>query len=144
MRATHFTFFMSLVALLFTFNTANASTRISEGEAREAMVKKMMDDKTSFSMSAKMEKKVAKLAQKFQKRIAKFERLFGKSSNAGVDFNDPVQKWLWFGLLGWLAGALLYSLGWFIAAPFWYLGYLCWLAGTICIVIWILKKTGNM
>lgn len=145
MKALRFTLFLGLIAFFIPTTTSNAATAVSSEEANVAIAKKMLDSKSTFTLSGKMQRSAEKLAGKFQKRIQKFERLFGKSSgDAGIDFKDPVQKWLWFALLGWLAGALIYSFGYFVAAPFWYLGYLCWLAGTACFVVWILKKTGNL
>jgi hypothetical protein len=56
---------------------------------------------------------------------------------------------MWFWIFGWAAGLLLSIVG--VAAAlgggfgiFWLLGSLCWLFGTISLIIWLLKKTGNM
>ncbi len=143
MKAFRITLFLGVFAIFFAPNAGRAATKISVGETREAIVQKMLDNKTSLSFSEVMEKKTSKLAVKLQKKFAKFERLLGKARGSAIDFSDPVQKWLWFAILGWIAGALVYAVG-FIFFPFWYLGYLLWVGGSICFVIWILKKTGNM
>ena len=69
---------------------------------------------------------------KMQKKASKFQRLLQK---AGIDFKDPVEKWLWIGLLLWLIGAVMWAL-----PNVWYLAGLVTLAGTICIIVWLVKK----
>ena len=69
-----------------------------------------------------------------------------KKYDAGIDFQDPVNKWMWFWIFGWGAGLLLSILG--AATLFsgggilWILSYLCWLFGTVSLVIWLVKKFG--
>jgi beta-lactamase regulating signal transducer with metallopeptidase domain len=80
--------------------------------------------------------KAEKLQVKAQKKAAFFAKLAKK-----IDFKDPVEKWLWFGIFGWGASILLYILAY--AVPFlWILGALAGLFGTVCIVIWLIKKFG--
>lgn len=135
----------TLCLLVFTlflasFSTVNASNAVSEEKTTEMLQQKASENEGfTAQVMSKMEKRFAKKMAKMEKRFAK---RFGNSTK--VDFSDPVDKWMWFWLAGWAAGFLLYSFGYFIAAPFWYLGYLCWLAGTVCLVIWLLKKSGNM
>lgn len=71
---------------------------------------------------------------KVQKRMAKFEKLFKK---AGIDFSDPVDKWMWFWIFGWGAGLVLYLL---LPNTLWALSSLAWLFGTVSLVIWLVKK----
>lgn len=137
MKTTRFTLLMVAFALLAPLTTSRAATAVSAKEAREAFVKKVVDSKFEKAADSKM-------GQKLTKKMAKFQKFLGKGGGKKVDFNDPVDKWMWFWLLGWAAGVVLYSFGWFVAAPFWYLGYLCMLGGTVCLVIWLLKKSGNM
>lgn len=77
---------------------------------------------------------------KVQKRVAKFEKLFKK---AGIDFQDPVEKWLWYGIFGCGAAVVLSILWRAGTASFGLLGALSsllLLAGIICLVIWVVKK----
>jgi hypothetical protein len=103
-----------------------------------------------------VEKFKAKVAETQAKLIAK------KLAKPGVDFSDPVKKWLWYALSGWAAGILLYiiatvvgvgsvasatttgavSTGFGISGILWLVGGLLSLAGTICFVIWLVKKFG--
>jgi hypothetical protein len=127
-------------ALCFSVAPVKASIAVSEETAKEMLSQKVSAQQTESptfaqEMNKRMAKKMAKIEKKISKKLAK--------GNA-IDFNDPINKWMWFWLLGWAAGFVLYSMGWFIAAPFWYLGYLCMLAGTACLVVWLLKKSGNM
>ncbi|MEI6409051.1 MAG: hypothetical protein WCR52_06695 [Bacteroidota bacterium] len=122
-------------------STANASLAVTNAQTNEALQLKSSEHKNSFGdiLMAKIEKRMEKKMAKFQKRIAK-KIAEGKK----IDFQTEPDKWMWFWIFGWGAGFLLYSFGYFIAAPFWWLGYLCMLAGTICLVVWLLKKSGNM
>jgi hypothetical protein len=89
---------------------------------------------------------------KLQKRMSRFETLMNKM---GVDFKDPVKKWLWFAVLGWAAGLVLYIIavatavgtvstgtgaGLGISAILGILGWACFLFGGISFVIWLVKK----
>ena len=71
---------------------------------------------------------------KAQKKVAKLQKMLEK---AGIDFKDPVKKWLWFGLGLWLLSAVMWAL-----PGLWYLAGLVSLAGTICIIVWLVKMFG--
>jgi Flp pilus assembly protein TadB len=134
--------YLAVFSLLLTFtSTANASVAVSDAQTSEALQLKASEHKTSLSdiLMSKIEKRMEKKIAKFQKRLAK-----KMADGQKVDFKTEPDKWMWFWLFGWGAGFLLYSFGWFVAAPFWYLGYLCMLAGTVCLIIWLLKKSGSM
>jgi hypothetical protein len=96
---------------------------------------------------------------KMQKKMNQMERFFAKK---GIDFSDPVKKWLWFWLFGWLAAIVFIILagvtavstaatattaasagtGGGIALIFGILGWLCALAAGVCFVVWLIKKFG--
>jgi len=66
--------------------------------------------------------KVTKLAQKF-----------------GVDLQDPVQKWLWYAIIGFLVAIAISIVGVFV--PFvWYISYLIWLAAVVSFWYWVYLK----
>ncbi len=71
---------------------------------------------------------------KGQKKTAKLQKMLEK---AGIDFKDPVKKWLWFGLALWLASAVMWAL-----PAIWTLAGIVGLAGTICIIVWLVKEFG--
>lgn len=125
------------LTLIFSYTAVSASNAVSAKESRQELVKKVIDQKGDVLMEkmtdSKMMKKATKLAKFFGKR-------FGDDK---VDFQTEPDKWMWFWLAGWAIGLLLSIMGYFI--PFiWILSSLFWLAGSICLIIWILKKTGNM
>jgi len=62
-----------------------------------------------------------------------------------VDFTDPIDKWLWFGIAALaiglaiaLVGAILGSFGGFFS----YISGLFGLAGVIFLIIWLVKVVG--
>ncbi len=101
-----------------------------------------------FEKTLKVEKKANKMA----KRLAKFSQtkvgkwVVKKAVKAnkfiqklGIDLQDPVQKWLWYAILGFLAAIVISVLGYFI--PFiWYISYLIWLAAVISFWYWVYLK----
>jgi Flp pilus assembly protein TadB len=121
------TFFMLLAAFLFT-SPATA----------------MIESNTATATTIDKQKNELKKEFKMQKRLSKFEKFFKK---AGIDLQDPVNKWLWFAIFGWGAAVVL----WIISAAvvtttltgfgIWaLLGTLCSLFGTVAFVIWLVKK----
>ena len=86
----------------------------------------------------KMEKKLNKLGKKLEKKMAKKQ---AKVGDTDVDFEDPVDKWMWFWIFGWGAGLVLSilslaTLGGFLGV----LGLLAWTFGTVALIIWLVKK----
>ena len=70
---------------------------------------------------------------KAEKRLAKLEKWLKKIN---VDLTHPVDKWMWFWILGWGASILFSIAGVFPLAG------LLGLAGTICLIIWLIKLYG--
>lgn len=126
-----------LVAAFMPLNPALASREVSAKEARQMMLKKALGHQTAANGVVS--------AEKHRLTTVKAARLmFGKKAS-GVDFNDPVDKWLWFWIFAWGIALVLQVLAWGISG--WgvgWLSYLFWVAGTVCAVVWILKKFGNM
>jgi hypothetical protein len=117
---------------------------------------------TTTNVSAKktlVEKFKAKVAETQAKLIAK------KLAKPGVDFSDPVKKWLWYALTGWVASIVLsivavvvgvgsvasvtttttgaaVSTGLGISGILWLLAGVLSLAASVCFVIWLVKKFG--
>ena len=128
--------FSVLVALtfLFSYNVAFASSEVSAKEARQGVIQKVIDGQADLMIEKMTESKMGKKAEKMTKKM--FKKFGGDSK---VDFKSEPERWMWFWLAGWALGVLFYIAAW-IVWPLWYLGALCWLGGTICLVIWLLKK----
>jgi hypothetical protein len=133
-----FKLFCALVALLILPQMATpslASTEVSASETREVLIKKIADQKGDALVEKMSNSKMAK-------KMAKFAKFFSKDGGK-IDFQSEPDKWLWYGVFGLIGGILFYGIG-YAVYPLWFLGYLLWLAGVICIIIWFLKKSGNM
>jgi hypothetical protein len=91
---------------------------------------------TAASPSIEQQKKDLKKEFKAQKRLAKMERILKRA----IDFNDPVEKWMWFWIFGWGIAVVLSTFLWSSVV---YLPGLFWAAGTVCLIIWIVKKFGS-
>lgn len=101
---------------------------------------------------AKAIQKAEKKQVRTQKRIAMVQKYLAKNmAKKAIDFKDPVNKWLWFGVFGWGAGLVLWILaaavttgGGFLGGGFLgLLASLAWLFGTVAFVIWLVKKFGD-
>ena len=102
---------------------------------------------------------VEKFQQKIQQKIAK------NFAKPGVDFKDPVKKWLWFAVFSYLAALVCYiltivlavgsvasvgtggsvaaaSTGLGVAGIFSILGLILGIAATAFFIIWLVKKFG--
>ena len=135
----HTLLIICLLLLAGTFTTATAATA-----ATEPTMVNLTELPTSFDNGGKELKKQTKALKKEQrraKRAAKYQKFMGKQ---GVDFADPVEKWMWFWIFSW-GGALIFTL---IAAPisggaawfFWFISTLLWIFGTVALVIWLVNK----
>ena len=108
---------------------------VSAQKSKEKKAKKFSPEKLK-KFEKKMAKKMAKIKKRFQKK------------GQDIDLSDPVDKWFWFWIFGWGAGLLL-SILWTVAITgtafwgLWTLAYLCWLFGTVSLVIWLIKKFGG-
>lgn len=92
-----------------------------------------------------------------QRRIAKRQQRLSKFMNKlkakmpEIDLNDPVKKWMWFWIFGWGAWFLLSIIAWAavsggiysgtfgFGAVLFTLGWLAGLAGTVALIIWLVK-----
>ncbi len=89
------------------------------------------------SAADKKELKKQKKLNKFQKRLDKINAKRVKKGKKAIeiDFSDPTEKWLWFGLV-LLAAAIILG----VLPIVWALAGLVGLAGFVCLLIWAVKK----
>ena len=142
MKTIRFTLGLLVIALLLPATASRASKEVSASEARMEMVKKVAGQKDQIAKSLKAEKKALKF------------KMFKKKGNR-VDFSDPVDKWMWFWIFGWAAGLLLsilaaavttgsiYSGSFGFGAILFTFAWLAWLFGSVCLIVWLVKKFGG-
>lgn len=119
----------SLAFFIFSmlhFSTANATTAVSAQEMRVGLAEKMRANPGSVV------KKDSKSTKRFY-RLAK--RLGHKATKGGspMDFSDPTDRWLWFGIVG-LGIAIILA---FLDAG---IGGLVALLAIVCLIIWVVKR----
>ncbi len=115
-----------LLLLMTPLSSLRASQEVLPAQAHDAWMQKTETLLRSNGQSAKLDKRL----HRTEKRL---NRLSKRYAAAGPDFNDPIQKWLWFGLIG-LGLALVFSLVSFGLAG------LVGFAAIVCLVIWIVKR----
>lgn len=120
-------FILACLALtVFAPIQTEASVAVSKQEMRTGMAEKMRDNPNSvFKNNKKVSKRMNRIAKRIERKMLKH--------GMDVDFNDPVDKWLWFGLFG-LGIAILMSffdLG---------IGGLIAFLAIVCLVIWVVKR----
>jgi hypothetical protein len=130
--------FALVLALLFPLSTlkANSGTPANEQDKRTVLVERLLGQQDISSSEQLYESKALKKAGKVAKKLG-----FAKGKDK-VDFKSDPDRWMWFWIFGWGAGLVLWIIGWSILWPISYLGSLCWAAGSICAIIFLLKKTG--
>jgi hypothetical protein len=132
---------LTLVAFFLAPSSNLQAAAPATAEQNQAYAQQMAQQHDAFMASLE-----AKYGHRMMKRVAKLEKLFAKKKSQGgekVDFKSEPDKWMWFWIFGWGA-AIVFSIIGFGVPGFYWLGYLCGLAGTVCLIIWLLKKTGNM
>lgn len=122
-----------LTALLLVFFSpapASAATLVTKEEMRAGLCGKMRDSYRQLSVTT--DKKTEKRLKRLTKRLDRKAERYG----AQVDFNDPVDRWLWFGIFG---------LGIAVVLSFFASGGLAGLIALLalaCLVVWIVKRSG--
>ena len=125
MKQIKFTTFLLLFGAFFIVQPSYAMFETHNATSTAVVEKQKNDLKKEF---------------KAEKRMAKFQKLFKK---AGVDFSDPVNKWLWYGIFACGAAIVLSILWQAGSVGFGLLGALSsllWIAGLIFLVVWVVKK----
>ncbi len=95
------------------------------------------------------------LTKKEQRQQKRLEKRLKKMEKKGVDFDDPVDKWLWYAIFAGGAAIVLSILipvlfsatlitegGFGLYYLLWLLTSLLGLAGAVSFVIWLVKKFG--
>ena len=147
-----------LLAFVFSAQLQSAATAVypaNEAVSAHAAVEKLFPgDKALTPKQLRKKAKLEKVITKLNQRIAKINAKRAKKGKSGIDFSDPVNKWMWFWIFAW-GGALLLTIiasavatggvftgGFGFAYLLALLGYLLWLGGAVCLVIWLIKMFG--
>ncbi len=143
-----------ILAAIFSFALLSQSTyaintvkNLVPGNGTEQQIN-TLTSRTLTKSEAKAIAKAEKQQAKAQKRAAMMQKMMAKNyAKNGVDFKDPVNKWLWFAVFGWGAGIVLSLLASATVTGgfgfFWLLATLAYLFGTVSFVLWLIKKFGN-
>ncbi len=108
-----------------TIDRLHASNAVPLQEARTVLLEKTSEQlRAAPGKHKKAERLIKKIDRKLSKKNFK--------SALEVDFTDPVNKWLWFGIFGLGVAIVLsiFDLG---------LGGLVAFAAVVCLVIWLVK-----
>jgi len=66
-----------------------------------------------------------------------------KNADVEVDFNDPVDKWMWFWIFAWGLGLAASLLAGIVGLGFfWFLSSVFFVFGFVALVLWLVKKFG--
>lgn len=112
-------------ALVLVLNGTVQANTVSAVAAENANVRQMLE--TELKADSKLEKKIAKKMAKLEKKIKKYE--------ANIDFSHPVDKWLWYAVFGFGAAIL-------VGIFFWELGSVLAFLALVCLIVWLVKKSG--
>ena len=140
------------LALLLVFGligtTAYAGPNVNTEDFAEGVIS--MNEAYSAKSMTKAEMRAAKKADKralkaekkqirSEKRMAKFNALLNKymSKRALGGLDDPIDKWLWFAIIG-AAAAIIFT----VIPGLWWLGTIFWIGSLVMLVLWIIKKYG--
>lgn len=116
-----------LLLLMAPLSPLRASQEVLPAQAHDAWMQKTETLLRSNGQSAKLDKRL----HRTEKRLSRLSKRYGA---VGPDFNDPIEKWLWFGLIGLGLALVVFSLVSFGLAG------LVGFAAIVCLVIWIVKR----
>jgi len=140
-------FQVALGFLLPTISMASPTINTEDNVAGLVSMDEMVADKTLTAQELKILQKEEKQQVRMERRMARVEKFMnsklGQKLLGGLD--DPVDKWFWFWVIGWGAGIILTVIaGATLSAGsfgiLWLLAYLAWLAGSVSLIIWLVKK----
>ena len=120
---------LSLISFFLLTIVCTPAFAVKKGAVKAVTETEVSD--VDAKKAKKFEEKLGKLSAKIEKKFAKKQ---AKVGDAGVDFSDPVDKWMWFWIFGWGLAILLGLVG---------LGTLGWIvgvAGTVALILWLVKK----
>ncbi len=120
----------SLAMILLNPVVHHAATAVSPQEMRTGLAEKLRSNpETLVNTEMKASKRLKRLARRLERKMARH--------GMQVDFSDPVDQWLWYGVFG-LGIAILLSFFNFG------LGGLIAFLALVCLVVWVVKRGGSV
>ena len=147
MKLKSLLFLVSLALLLPSLSRATTPVNTEDNPAGLITMEEMVVDKVLTAQELKTLAKEEKKQVRMERRIERVEKFMqskmGQKLLGGLD--DPVDKWFWFWIIGWGAGIVLTIIASAALASgtfgvLWLLAYLAWLAGSVSLIIWLVKK----
>jgi hypothetical protein len=129
------------VALAFVLvQPAQAAVSVDHS-SNEAVVVLKKDSEKMTKRDLRRQKRADRRKARMEKMMNKVFQKMDKFGAADIDLDDDTEKFLWYGIFAYAAGAVLWSLDWFLPGfgIFGWIGYLLMLGGTALIVVWLLK-----
>ncbi|HLF62150.1 MAG TPA: hypothetical protein VI603_00250 [Saprospiraceae bacterium] len=138
MKTKYLLLSMSMTLTAVTGYAGN-SVNTEDNEGGIVQMEDLMADKAMVKADRQL-LKAEKQQYRAEKRMTWFSTVINKkmarSQNKALGgLNDPVDKWFWFAIILWGA-AILFS----FSIGGWYFYSLLGLAGTICFILWLVKK----
>ncbi len=139
-------FLISAAILIPSLSIAAPSVNTEDNPAGLVTMEEMAADEALTAMELKSLKKEEKKQVRMERRMERVEKFMnsklGQKLLGGI--NDPVDKFFWFWIIGWGLGILLIVLASAGAGVglgvIGILAYLAWLAGSVSLIIWLVKK----
>ena len=127
---------LSVIVLFFSFTITSFATQTSLATSGD----KGISAEKTLSSNYKMNKvKTWVLKAKFA--VAKKVQKVGKFlEKYGMDLNDPVDKYLWYAIIGVVGSVVIFIIAALTISALWYIGYLLNLAGWLSFLYWIYLK----
>jgi len=135
---------ISLALLLPSMSMAAPSVNTEDNPAGLVAMDEMVANKALTAQELKTLQKEEKNQVRMEHRMARVQKFMnskmGQKLLGGLD--DPIDKWFWFWVIGWGAGIVISIIAG-AAGGFtllWALASLAYLAGSISLILWLVKK----
>lgn len=122
----------ALFLFLAAAQIASANTAADPAQLRTEWAARLQHEgtRTDWQLTEKQTKRLEKWQHKLARKAAK--------KATPVDFSDSTERWLWFGIFGLGIAIVLGIVSVSVLAG------LVGLAAVVCLVVWVLKKTGSV
>jgi hypothetical protein len=147
MKLKSLLFLVTLALLLPSLSYATPAVNTEDHQAGIVTMDEMVADKVLTAQELKTLKKEEKKQVRMERRMERVEKFMnsklGQKLLGGLD--DPVDKFFWFWIIGWGAGIVLTIIASAALTSgsfgvLWLLAYLAWLAGSVSLIVWLVKK----